>query len=541
MKAGDLGEAMWPRSRGGRAAILAILALAFALRVWGIDWGLPRVDLNPDELNVLQVTEGIAWDSLDPGFYNYSGLSFHLNFLAAEAARAVGVEIDPARQLLINRLWSVLWGTLTVWIVAVCGRALWNRPGPGLLAATFMAVLPLHVTDSHFGVTDIGLTFWCAVAFLLAIVAYRTAAPRAFVVGGLAVGIAIGTKFNGAVAGSAFIAAAALLAWERRLPVMRAFGWLTTAGILSLVGFFLSSPYSVLNARETVEAFLYESAHVSGGHFGFDVTADGWQYHRGLYQLVAAFPFSYGIALYLALLFGLGVFLLRAPATHRWLVLSFPVLYIGVTASWIFVPLRYYLPIAGMLLLAASWGIDRAVRARPRWGRAGVAVVLLYTLAFTVSLTARFQSDTRIEAQEWAEEHLPADARVWYGQPVFGASYMPRFPDRPDIEAGSVPLQNLRSVRGRMRRSPGNGFMVLSSLTYLRDYRQGDPEAIELWERIRDNPKRFELVRAFEDEYLNEKLYRALDPMFAGYFVSPRIEIYRAAPRPRNRRRPSGQ
>lgn len=523
--------------RTHRAALTAILLVAALVRLWGLDWGLPRVDLNPDELNVLQVTQRISWESPDPGFYNYSGLSFHLNFLAAEGARALGLEVGAQEQLWINRLWSVLWGTATVAVIYLAGRMLWSRRRPALLAAGALAILPLHVWDSHFGVTDIPLTFWCALAFLLSLVAYRIPNWRNFLVGGLAVGFAIGTKFSGAVVGSAFIGAAALVAWERRSGPLQAFAMLCGAGAASLVGFFASSPFSVLNWRATRDAFLYETRHVSGGHFGFDVSAEGWQYHRGTYQLAAAFPFSFGVALYAALVVGLVWFVWRARTAERGLLLLYPLLYVAVNASWIFVPIRYYLPIAGMLLLAAAWSWDRALERRPRLAGFALLLVFGYTLAFTLSTTARFQSDTRTEAGEWGETRLPPEARVWYGEPVFGASYMPRFTERSDIEVGSVPLERLAMLRGPMRRSPGNGFLVLSSLTFMRSYRQGDPEQIALWEQIRNEPRRFELLESFDDGYLNKRFYSWLDPMFAGYFVSPRIEVYRVPQPPPPRRR----
>lgn len=525
--------------RHTRLWLAAILLLGLALRVWGLGWGLPRVDLSPDELNVLQVTERISWTSPDPGFYNYSGLTFHLNFLAAELARAVGIDVGPPQQLLIDRLWSVLWGTATILVVYLIGRALWGRPRPALLGAAMLAIMPLHVTDSHFGVTDIGLTFWCALAFLVAVVAYRAPSLSAFLVGGLTVGFAIGTKFNGAVVGAAFIVTAALIAWERQVPALRAFAWLCAAGTASLVGFFASSPYSILNARKTVAAFLYESSHVHGGHFGFDVSAPGWQYHRGLYQLVAAFPFSFGVALYLLVLAGLVWFIARASTAERWMLLGFPALYLGVTATWVFVPIRYYLPVAAMLLLATAWSVDRALDRWPVVTHVVVGLVGVYTLVFGATLVARFSSDTRIEAAEWAATTLPANARVWYGEPVFGASYMPRFSSRPDIEVGSAPLDRLASLRGPMRHSPGRGYLVLSSLTYLRTYRQGDAEGIALYDAVRDEPRRFERLATFDDWYLNKGLYEWLDPMFGGYFVSPRIEVYRVPRRPPRRRRPA--
>ena len=50
------------------------------------------------------------------------------------------------------------------------------------------------------------------------------------------------------------------------------------------------------------------------------------------------------------------------------------------------------------------------------------------------------------------------------------------------------------------------------------------------------DPRIDELHRQFDGEFLNRDLYARLDPMFAGYFVSPTIEIYA-----RNDARPAPQ
>ena len=50
------------------------------------------------------------------------------------------------------------------------------------------------------------------------------------------------------------------------------------------------------------------------------------------------------------------------------------------------------------------------------------------------------------------------------------------------------------------------------------------------WDHLRQNPSRYRLVRVFERWYLNKGFYSWLDPMYASYFVAPRIEIYEALP-----------
>ena len=119
-----------PSSRHRLLLVLA-LVLGVLLRFWAIDWGLPRTDLNPDELNVLQITEKISWEHLDPEFYNYSGLTFHLNFLSAEVVKLFGVTADSAMRLLLHRLWAALWGSLTLLLIYPIARELTRRRSTG--------------------------------------------------------------------------------------------------------------------------------------------------------------------------------------------------------------------------------------------------------------------------------------------------------------------------------------------------------------------------------------------------------------------------
>jgi hypothetical protein len=59
-----------------------IIAAAAGLRLWGITWGFPRPDLNPDESLVLRTAMKITWADLNPHFYNYCGFIFHVSFLS---------------------------------------------------------------------------------------------------------------------------------------------------------------------------------------------------------------------------------------------------------------------------------------------------------------------------------------------------------------------------------------------------------------------------------------------------------------------------
>ncbi len=532
-----------PEVRRHYIALALVAAVGVFFRFWGIDWGLPRIDLNPDELNVLQITEGISWD-LDPEFYNYSGLTFHLNFLSAEAVKLLGFEADAATRLLLHRLWAALWGSLTLLLVYPIALELTRRRATALLSTAIFAILPLHVWDSHFAVSDISLAFWLSLALYCGLRAYKEPSLRRFVLGGFLVGVCIAVKFNGALAGATYIAVAGLVWREGRLPFKITARNLVAAGVTSLLGFALVSPFSVINFADTVAAYQLEWFLVNDGHYGFDLAADGWQYYRGWYQLVALFPFAFGIVLWPAVFAGFWIYVLQGDWRQRALGLAHWGAQGFAIVSWTFVPLRYYLPILPMMAIFGGTFVYWLFHSRvPRAVAWSVALAIFgYTLAFTASTTYRFTDDTRLQAGRWGDEHIGPDSTVYNIRPMFGFAYMPRYA-RDDISLRAHPLELVRGLWGRSRRDRDHVWLCVSSVTYQRNYRQGpiDPQPIADWDYIRDNPERYELEARFESRYLNKDLYTWLDPMYDGYFISPTIELYRAVPRgSRRRTQPSG-
>ncbi len=551
----------------GRIAIPApLLALAAALltglilRLWGIQWGFPRIDLSPDELNIWRISARLNWQHLDPGFYNYSGLTFHLNFFAVQLLRLFGVTIEPHTILLVSRLWSVFFGTLTIAMAFLAARDFFADERAGAWAAWAVALLPIHAWHSHFGTSDIGLVFWMTTVFWLSVRAGREPSLRRFLLAGLAVGFAVGVKFNGALAAITLLVAA-IVAWrERRIPrpgrVLLLLG--ASAGA-ALLGFFIVSPYSLIHLATTVSAFFFESAHVKGGHYGFDLSPDGFPYYPYAYQLFAAFPFSFGVPLYLATLISLIHFIFRSGKAQRLLGLAFPLAYLGILASWKFVPTRYYLPALPILLILASRGFSRALAASGRWrrfaARSAAFLVLAYTLAYSASTVDRFRLDTRLEAARWARQAVGPGSRFILVEPIFDRnalvpadapapmsfpvplervmekSYMPLL-DRGRFQVTTRDLPSTVSDMERGRLGP-NDVLCLSSLVYLRDVRLGRKAEgrLRLWNTIRRNPRRFRRLKVFDSPFLNRRFYAALDPMFACDFVSPTLEFY--VPRPR--------
>ena len=96
-----------------------------------------------------------------------------------------------------GRAVTALFGTATVWLLYRTGLR-WNRR-TALLAAVMLAVMPLHVRESHYTLTDVPATFFVVAALLLALRAHERSTASSFALAGAAAGLAGATKYNAGV------------------------------------------------------------------------------------------------------------------------------------------------------------------------------------------------------------------------------------------------------------------------------------------------------------------------------------------------------
>jgi 4-amino-4-deoxy-L-arabinose transferase-like glycosyltransferase len=526
----------WSSILSARTLVWAgLLGTALGLRAWGLTWG-GRLDLNPDESLILQIASGLSLENLNPRFFSYCGFVFNQSVLTMEVLGRLGIQLSDFGRLMMHRSWSVAWGVGTVVLVYHLARRMGGSRRAGYLAAGLMAILPLHVWESHFGTTDAPLLFFMMASVLSSLLFYERPTWMRAALPGLFAGFAVGTKYPGAFPVFPFFAAVALLLRERRLGVSTAVARTLTSGAAALAGAFLVSPFSFLEYQGTIEAFWYEYDTVGSGHFGFDLNASGWQYHRVIYELLAGFPFGFGVPLWLLVVAGL-VFHLRRPSPPVVIGLVYVACFFAVTGRWIFVPVRYFMPMFPVFIVFAGLFLDWLLRTHRRVGFVVGSLVVAYTLAFTATTTHRFVTDTRIAATEWVNRVLVPGSTIIRAharsQDAYTASFdRTRFP--------RVRSEDLRDLHGRAQyyaeQAAATGrrdlrvYVSASSLDYDRYYRTRVPESIEAWDQIRRNPERYRLIRAFETWFLNKRFYMWLDPMFGGYFLSPRLEFYQYVP-----------
>jgi 4-amino-4-deoxy-L-arabinose transferase-like glycosyltransferase len=514
-----------PAPKVRRYALLLPVAVALCFRLWGIGWGLPeRTDLHPDEIHyVIGHAMTVSWSDPDPRFLNYPSFLTYSTALAHGLLKAAGIVHHDWQISIVGRSISAVYGALTCAVVFLLAEQLGAALPAAFLAALWVSILPLHVWESHVAVTDVMMTFWVMVTLYGSVRLIRHGRPLDYVLTGAALGLAVGSKYTAALAGVAPVVA--LLVGRR--PLGESVRGLVLLGLSAIAACFVVTPYSFLHFGELLKAMAYENAHVHGHHSGFSLPAAGWQYHKYLYQVAAAWPFSFGLPLYLCAAAG------AVWAIARWkreyaVVLSFAVLFFGITGSWTFTPLRYYLPVVVLgALLAGLWQGDwlmSPVRLKRGFAAVVIASTLCYTLAFTYSTTARYAHDTRIQAAEWLRGQAASFGEIWLAGDT---AYLATLPGTSNISShteGGV-LKYL-SING------GNGapdLLEITSLHYLRWYRHGNEHYMNEYDQLRSGRSGYVLLKRFEADFLNKRLYIALDPMFEGYFISPTLEFYQRA------------
>jgi 4-amino-4-deoxy-L-arabinose transferase-like glycosyltransferase len=411
-----------------RTLLVLILAVGAALRLWGLQFGLPHPFARPDEEVIVDVALGILRDP-NPHFFDWPTLFIYLTAAAYAVLfaveRAVGGAItggtvakaafEPALHL-VARAISASAGIATIAVLYGAGRELFSRR-VALIAAAFLAVAFLHVRDSHFGVTDVPATFLTVCAFWAALrCATRGVTLERAAFAGALCGLAASTKYNcGLILLPAVVAVLGKTVWNRPQSIERAVRAIVVLLLFAALAFLAGTPYALLDHRTFVAAVNGVRNHLGGGHV---VMARGWSYH-------ATFTLRYGLGVPMLAAAGVGAgwLIARQPRTAA-LALAFPVPYYVVLGSGLTVFVRYMVPLVPFLCLTAAFAVDRLAehigqaftiaRARHLATVALAALIGIPAAAPSVAfdrLMARL--DTRVIAGDWIASRFPSGASMY--------------------------------------------------------------------------------------------------------------------------------
>jgi hypothetical protein len=355
----------------GSAALAAILALAAALRLVGIEYGLPFGGLlNPDEQNIVPR----AWAMVhgvgpDPHWFEYPTLLLYV------LAPFQAWQDDPS--YLTARLIVVAFGVAAVAAAWWLGRVAYGRTA-GLVAAAAVAVETIGVAYSHMAVTDVPMTALIAASLALAVTGRLELA-------GLAAGLAASAKYP-----AVFLVVPLVVAgWGR----WRRLGYSLAAAVAA---FLATSPYVLVHPHEAWEDATRVQRLARDGWLGFEHDS------FALFSFTGKLWEGFGPALAIGVA-GLVLALRRRTRTDLILasfVLAYLVDLLTLRAHFD----RYVLPLVPAL--AALAGRQRVLAPLTL----GLLIVpLVWAIGDDVRVT---RTDTRAVAHDWIVAHVPPHARI---------------------------------------------------------------------------------------------------------------------------------
>ena len=366
-----------PRSKlkTALAVALAIGLPAVALRVMGLRWELPNsrhyFSYHPDEVFLLlPAVRYFARGDWNPHFFNYGSLYLYLVGLPAVWLKLAQNPSSLAPLYLLGRSITAALGIASVPLLYLAVKDESKRLAA--LSAVLLAVLPLHVINSHYATVDVPATFWLVLAFLLALRGARQTGVVSGALTGLAVGLAASSKYNAGL----FIIPA-VLAPVVSSPQTWRWSWPIAMLLGAALGFVIGCPY--FTSPEFLRDFAFELHHMRvGGTYAFENTGSGWAYH-----LVHGLPIALGLPLLLALIPGLyATFRLSSRAARLSLLwCALYLLMIGFAKERF---IRYLVPMTPFLAVIAATGLLWLWRRpRPRALRAVIGGAAAAVIALT--------------------------------------------------------------------------------------------------------------------------------------------------------------
>jgi len=383
----------------------AILAAALALR-----WPVPAPTWTHfDEIAFIVLPLGFWGGDLNPHYFNYptfhfyvTSLCYFLHYLAVSAEPlqqfvAYRFLVDGRDLLPIARGLNALLSVATVAVTACLGRRLYGAR-EGLLAALFLATMPLAVRFAYLAITDTPAVFWATLALLWAVRARQEGRGKDCLLAGVFTGLAGATKYPGAL-----VAVPVAMAIWQRWPGARGRG-LWTAGAAALLTFALATPFTWLDPGQ----FWYHFSDMGRTHLLSLSDQGEWAW---LYHLRHTLRHGLGAAGLAAA----GTALLWSSWRRQWqeqvLLVAFAAFAVApVLATSTF--MRYALPLAPLLALLVARLAAQVCKYRLLAGLVVLALVAepLYAALRTRELLGG--EDTREEARRWIETRVPQNRGV---------------------------------------------------------------------------------------------------------------------------------
>ena len=419
------------------ASLALLLAGALALRVVGVEHGLPYAYNADENANFVPRAIGLFGHGLDPGYfvnppaYTYLVHAVLAVWFGGRAGVAQAFAADPTDAWIVGRLVAAGLGTAAVGLLAATGARLFDRR-TGWLAGALLAAAFLPVLYSHLALNDVPLLLPLVLSLYGCAGVLRGGGTADWLVAGTGLGLACATKYTAGIVLLALLAAAVVRRGPARDgagrgPVLAGPGrrGLALAVAAALAAFVAANPSTVLDPGAVLDGLAHQT-EASGAPAGkLGLRADnGWLHY--LWSL------TWGLGWVPLVAAGAGAVLLaRRDRPAFWLLVPAPVVFLAYMGAQERYFARWLMPMLPFLCLLATPAAvalaDRVAARAPRWrkvalGLAGVALCAQGLVLSGHSIRVLGRADTRALTRAWMVQRIRPVAKVVI-EPVVPAAW----------------------------------------------------------------------------------------------------------------------
>ena len=502
--------------------LLLIVSTAFVLRFKGIWFGFPLAT-HPDELPIVEAALRMTeTGDLNPHFFAYPTLFIYIQAILYKLAQLIGyvfgppqLEIPEIYYHLISRIFNVFVSVLTIVVTFAIGQQLFSTFA-GILAAFFLSFSFLHITNSYFATVDSSVALWASLATLMSVLIYRYGSKKIFyVLGGIFVGLAIGSKYTAFISIVPLLVAHCLRCRHPKYWIDRNLFFCVA---LVPVVFLATTPFAVLDFGEFWGDVNFVRTVYSEGKIGYPQSETSTTYRIYLDYLIKE---GYGVAP--TMFAGLGFVLIMLRSPWKTIILTaFPLIYFALLGSYkvwfgrqMVATLPYFSLLSGAcfyVLHEMTVKIFSSIPIRARTATISSIVVAILAVSVksqTISAMDRIRlynlPDSRWISLQYVEKSLPPGSAI--GREVYTPP-VEEYSDKFTVEY----LGKLGAIRVTPDTLKKLDYMIVSSSSYGRFFRQKDKYPLE--------------VQAYEDFFERHELIERFKPD-RKTLGGPTIEIYK--------------